>query len=69
MPAAGTDRGGPEGDGGLKEYRLLDSSGCAVPALALGTLLDEASEPATPDSPHGEKGQSQRERRVQGGRL
>ena len=52
-PAAGTDRGGPERDGGLREYRPLE----------------EASEPATPDYPHGEKGQSQRERRVQGGRL
>ena len=32
-------------------------------------LLDEASEPATPDYPYGEPGQSQRSRRVQGGRF
>ncbi len=43
------------------EYRLLGSSGCAVSAVALGTLtpeetllLDEASEPPTPDYPYGE---------------
>ena len=32
-------------------------------------LLDEASEPPTPDYPYGEKGQSQRDRRIQGGRF
>ena len=30
-------------------------------------LLDEASEPPTPDYPYGEPGQSQRSRRIQGG--
>ncbi|HUY50055.1 MAG TPA: aldo/keto reductase [Streptosporangiaceae bacterium] len=33
------------------------------------TLLDEASEPVTPDYPYGEPGQSQRSRRIQGGRF
>jgi aryl-alcohol dehydrogenase-like predicted oxidoreductase len=32
-------------------------------------LLDEVSEPDTPDYPYGEKGQSQRSRRVSGGRF
>jgi aryl-alcohol dehydrogenase-like predicted oxidoreductase len=32
-------------------------------------LLDEASEPPTPDYPYGEPGQSQRARRIQGGRF
>jgi aryl-alcohol dehydrogenase (NADP+) len=32
-------------------------------------LLDEASEPDTPDYPYGEKGQSQRRRRIPGGRF
>ena len=32
-------------------------------------LLDEASEPDTPDYPYGEKGQSQRSRRISGGRF
>jgi hypothetical protein len=32
-------------------------------------LLDEASEPPTPDYPYGAKGQSQRGRRIQGGRF
>jgi len=32
-------------------------------------LLDEASEPLTPDYPYGEPGQSQRSRRIQGGRF
>jgi aryl-alcohol dehydrogenase-like predicted oxidoreductase len=32
-------------------------------------LLDEASEPPTPDYPYGGKGQSQRDRRLQGGRF
>jgi aryl-alcohol dehydrogenase-like predicted oxidoreductase len=32
-------------------------------------LLDEASQPPTPDYPYGEPGQSQRSRRVQGGRF
>jgi len=32
-------------------------------------LLDEASEPPTPDYPYGEPGQSQRSRRIQGGRF
>jgi hypothetical protein len=72
------------------EYRLLGSSGCAVSALALGTLtfgnetdqdtsfsqldrfaqlLDEASEPPAPDYPYGVPGQSQRSRRIRGGRF
>ena len=32
-------------------------------------LLDEASEPPTPDYPYGVPGQSQRSRRIQGGRF
>ena len=32
-------------------------------------LLDEASEPPTPDYPYGEPGQSQRTRRIRGGRF
>ena len=32
-------------------------------------LLDDASEPVTPDYPYGEPGQSQRSRRIQGGRF
>jgi aryl-alcohol dehydrogenase-like predicted oxidoreductase len=32
-------------------------------------LLDKASEPPTPDYPYGEPGQSQRSRRIQGGRF
>lgn len=32
-------------------------------------LLDEASEPPTPDYPYGEPGQSQRSRRIRGGRF
>ena len=32
-------------------------------------LLDEASQPPTPDYPYGEPGRSQRSRRVQGGRF
>jgi aryl-alcohol dehydrogenase-like predicted oxidoreductase len=32
-------------------------------------LLDEASEPPAPDYPYGEPGQSQRRRRIQGGRF
>ena len=32
-------------------------------------LLDEASEPGTPDYPYGEKGQMQRSRRISGGRY
>ena len=32
-------------------------------------LLDEASAPAAPDYPYGEKGQTQRSRRIQGGRF
>ncbi len=31
--------------------------------------LDEASEPGTPDYPYGEKGQTQRSRRISGGRF
>jgi len=84
------------------EYRLLGLSGCAVSALALGTLtfgnetgetdsftqlddnlgagqlelsddetrlLDAASDPGAPDYPYGERGQSQRDRRISGGRF
>jgi aryl-alcohol dehydrogenase-like predicted oxidoreductase len=96
------------------EYRLLGLSGCAVSALALGTLtfgnetseadsftqldrfvsaggtlidtadadagdldlgedetrlLDEASDPGAPDYPYGERGQTQRDRRISGGRF
>ncbi len=32
-------------------------------------LLDDASEPVTPDYPYGEPGLSQRSRRIQGGRF
>jgi aryl-alcohol dehydrogenase-like predicted oxidoreductase len=32
-------------------------------------LLDEASEPPAPDYPYGVPGQSQRSRRIQGGRF
>ena len=32
-------------------------------------LLDEASEPPAPDYPYGEPGQSQRSRRIRGGRF
>jgi aryl-alcohol dehydrogenase-like predicted oxidoreductase len=32
-------------------------------------LLDAASDPGAPDYPYGERGQSQRQRRVQGGRF
>ena len=32
-------------------------------------LLDEVSEPGTPDYPYGEKGQMQRSRRISGGRV
>jgi aryl-alcohol dehydrogenase-like predicted oxidoreductase len=45
----------------------------AAAELTLGPeetrLLDEASEPLTPDYPYGEPGQSQRSRRIQGGRF
>jgi aryl-alcohol dehydrogenase (NADP+) len=43
----------------------------AVPRLAPEEtrLLDEASEPPAPDYPYGEPGQSQRSRRIQGGRF
>jgi aryl-alcohol dehydrogenase-like predicted oxidoreductase len=78
------------------EYRLLGRSGCAVSALALGTLtfgnetseadsfaqLDrfisaggtlidtaDASGPGAPDYPYGERGQTQRDRRISGGRF
>jgi len=32
-------------------------------------LLDEASQPVTPDYPYGEPGQTQRSRRIWGGRF
>ena len=32
-------------------------------------LLDEASDPPAPDYPYGEPGQSQRSRRIRGGRF
>jgi aryl-alcohol dehydrogenase-like predicted oxidoreductase len=32
-------------------------------------LLDEVSQPETPDYPYGEKGQAQRDRRIEGGRF
>src|SRR5207247_332213 len=32
-------------------------------------LLDEASDPAAPDYPYGERGQTQRDRRISGGRF
>ena len=32
-------------------------------------LLDGASDPAAPDYPYGERGQTQRERRISGGRF
>ena len=32
-------------------------------------LLDEASEPGAPDYPYGERGQTQRDRRISGGRF
>ena len=45
----------------------------AAAGLPLSTeevqLLDEASEPPAPDYPYGEPGQSQRRRRIQGGRF
>ena len=33
------------------------------------TLLDEASDPGAPDYPYGERGQTQRDRRIRRGRL
>jgi aryl-alcohol dehydrogenase-like predicted oxidoreductase len=53
------------------EYRLLGLSGCAVSALALGTLTfgNETSDPGAPDYPYGERGQTQRDRRISGGRF
>jgi aryl-alcohol dehydrogenase-like predicted oxidoreductase len=87
------------------EYRLLGLSGCAISALALGTLTfgnetseidsfaqldgfisvggtlidtadvyadgrsDAASDPGAPDYPYGERGQSQRDRRISGDRF
>ena len=47
------------------EYRLLGLSGCTVSALALGTLTfgNETSDP------YGERGQSQRDRRISAGRF
>jgi hypothetical protein len=32
-------------------------------------LLDAASDPGAPDYPYGERGQSQRDRRISGGRF
>ena len=43
------------------EYRRLGLSGCAV--------LDEAGDPGAPDYPYGERGQTQRDRRISGGRF
>jgi len=67
------------------EYRLLGLSGCAVSALALGTLTfgHETSEAdlfaqldrfisvggTLIDTADGERGQSQRDRRISGGRF
>ena len=57
------------------KYRLLGLSGCAVSALALGTLTfgnetsETASDPGAPDYPYGERGQTQRARRISGGRF
>jgi len=56
------------------EYRLLGLSGCAVSAMTPGTedesrLLEVASDPGAPDYPYGERGQSQRDRRISGGRF
>ena len=55
--------------------RTLDqlSDNLAAGDMRLGEdetrLLDEASEPDTPDYPYGEKGQMQRSRRISGGRF
>jgi hypothetical protein len=69
------------------ECGLLGLSGCAVSALAPGTLTfgnetseassssaitrpgcsSEASDAGAPDYPYGERGQSQRDRRISGG--
>jgi aryl-alcohol dehydrogenase-like predicted oxidoreductase/L-aminopeptidase/D-esterase-like protein len=55
--------------------RTLDqlASNLAAADLTLSveeaSLLDEASEPATPDYPYGEPGQTQRSRRIRGGRF
>ena len=32
-------------------------------------LLDEVGDPGTPDYPYGERGQTQRDRRISGGRF
>jgi aryl-alcohol dehydrogenase-like predicted oxidoreductase len=51
--------------------QLTDNMAAAELTLATEEtrLLDEASEPPAPDYPYGEPGQSQRSRRIQGGRF
>jgi len=51
--------------------QLTDNMAAAVLKLTPKEtqLLDEASEPPAPDYPYGEPGQSQRTRRIQGGRF
>jgi aryl-alcohol dehydrogenase-like predicted oxidoreductase len=45
----------------------------AVRSVILGAdetrLLDEASDPGAPDYPYGERGQTQRDRHISGGRF
>jgi aryl-alcohol dehydrogenase-like predicted oxidoreductase len=51
--------------------QLTDNMAAAGLTLAAEEtrLLDEASEPTAPDYPYGMPGQSQRSRRIQGGRF
>ena len=51
--------------------QLTDNIAAAELTLAPeeARLLDEASEPPAPDYPYGEPGQSQRSRRIRGGRF
>jgi aryl-alcohol dehydrogenase-like predicted oxidoreductase len=57
---------------GARTLGQLDGN-LAAADLALSqkeiTLLDEASDPGAPDYPYGERGQTQRDRRIRGGRF
>jgi aryl-alcohol dehydrogenase-like predicted oxidoreductase len=50
------------------EYRLLGRTGCAVSALAPGTLTF-GNETSEADYPYGERGQTQRDRRISRSRF
>lgn len=57
---------------GARTLEQLDGN-LAAAGLTLSreetALLDEASDPGAPDYPYGERGQSQRDRRIRGGRF